>query len=107
MLEQPFLMDHFKNVHQETEYQLVELEVNAGSFLYKMIRKMIGLVVDVSRQRFKIEIIKDMLNNPKDYYDFNESTILKPNGLFLKQVHYSPDDYVKPRKISKTNEIKQ
>ena len=104
-----FLHGYFKSVHKDEllNYRIIELEVNAGSFLYKMIRKMIGLVVDVSRGRYKPEIVKDMLANPKNYYDFNESTILKPNGLFLKQVHYSPSDFTKPRPICRISEMKK
>lgn len=67
------------------------MEVTAGSFLYKMIRKMVGTAVDVAMGKVPLSQIEQMFLCPPDFYGFQDSTtILRPNGLYLKEVHYDP-----------------
>lgn len=67
----------------------MEVEITAESFLYKMIRKMLGTATDVANGKLPLEKIELMLKTPQDYYDL-DTTVLKPNGLFLKNVEYDP-----------------
>ena len=57
---------------------------------------MVGLAVDVSHKRYPLTLIDEMFDKPSQFYEFNHSTILKPNGLFLKEVNYDPIDFDMP-----------
>jgi tRNA pseudouridine(38-40) synthase len=85
-------LDDFAHPDQE-RYKIIEMSIQAESFLYKMIRKMFGVAVDVASGKYPIETIEKMMLNPPDYYETLNSTILKPNGLYLKSVEYSPDEF--------------
>ena len=75
-------------------YNLIDVEIKAGSFLYKMIRKLIGAAYDVARGSIPIEQIDKMLKTPTLYYDSKLTTIMKPNGLYLKSVEYDKNNLV-------------
>lgn len=49
---------------------------------------MVGAAVDVAQSRLSLETLKLMMLQPADYYESDQITILKPNGLFLKNVKY-------------------
>jgi tRNA pseudouridine(38-40) synthase len=72
----------------DEKYSIIEVEVKSTSFLYRMVRKMIGAAVDVARGRIPLERIDQMFENPAEFYNDNTSLILNPNGLFLKNVEY-------------------
>ena len=55
-----------------------------------MIRKMVGAAYDVSKGKIPLEQINLMMLNPPDYYDEYLTTVMKPNGLYLKNVEYDP-----------------
>ena len=81
-------------VHEfDEKYEIIEVEVRAQSFLYRMMRKMIGAAVDVARGRILLEQIDKMFDEPSKFYDDNTGTILKPNGLFLKNVEYEDNSF--------------
>ncbi len=85
----PFLSSY---VHElDDRYRLIEVEITAGSFLYKMIRKMVGAAVDVARGAIQLKQLEEMMLCPADFYGPKSTTILKPNGLFLKKVHYETE----------------
>ena len=77
-----------EQLDSDETYKLLEVEITAESFLYKMIRKMVGVAVDVARHLRPLEQINRMMLCPPDFYGPSSTTILKPNGLFLKKVHY-------------------
>jgi tRNA pseudouridine(38-40) synthase len=79
-----FLGEHI----QDEPCRFVEIEIKAESFLYKMIRKMIGAAYDVSQSRIPVEQIRQMLHKPEQFYTDNTTTVLKPQGLYLKKVEY-------------------
>lgn len=70
------------------KYEIIDIEVKAKSFLYKMIRKMIGLSVCIANGKLPLEMINSMFEHPEKYYDDTSIKILKSNGLFLKDVEY-------------------
>ena len=79
----------------EDKYRIIELEISAESFLYKMIRKMIGVAVDVANGKCALKTIDHMFSCPPDFYDANTATILKPRGLFLKNVNYNLAKFIR------------
>lgn len=81
-----FLSDYLHSYDEK--YKIIDVEIKAESFMYKMIRKMIGAAVDVARGTIKLDQIASMLYKPSDFYDKDLTTILKPNGLYLKNVEY-------------------
>ena len=84
-----FLAD---NIHFfDDKYRIIEVEIRAGSFLYKMIRKMVGAAVDVAKGMIPLKQIEKMMLCPPDYYGAESTTVLRPNGLFLERVHYHED----------------
>ena len=85
----PFLHD-LQSEYQEP-YTLVEVEISAESFLYKMIRKLVGAAVDVAQGRIPHEQILEMMADPPSFYYSNLTTVLHPDGLFLKSVNYNPN----------------
>ncbi len=72
----------------QQKYKIIELEIKAESFLYKMIRKMVGAANDVAKGKIPLEQINLMMLNPPDFYDSNLTTVMRPHGLFLKNVEY-------------------
>ncbi len=79
-------------IHEfDDKYRLIEVEVTAGSFLYKMIRKLVGAAVDVARGIIPLSQLEEMMLCPADFYGPRSTTILQPNGLFLQKVHYETE----------------
>lgn len=86
-------MSNYLNKFNEN-YEIIELEIKCSSFFYKMIRKIVGAANDVAKGMIPIEQINDMLTNPKNYYDEKLTSVMKPYGLFLKNVEYDPNDFL-------------
>ena len=76
-----------KEYQSDCNYKVIELEIKAESFLYKMIRKMVGAAYDVSKNKIPLEQINLMMLNPPDWTS-HTTTVMKPNGLYLKNVEY-------------------
>lgn len=83
-----FLRNH--TFADDDKCNVIEIEIKAESFLYKMIRKMVGTAVDVAKGLIPLSQIECMMLCPPDFYTTPSTTILKPDGLFLKKVHYDP-----------------
>lgn len=77
----------------DNKYKIIEIELTAESFLYKMIRILIGTCVDVAKNRIDLKEIEKMFACPPDYYDRVRATVLKPDGLILKRVNYDDKDF--------------
>jgi len=64
-------------------------EVAADAFLYRMVRRMVGLQVLIGQGRRSLEELKQALESPPA----NPLAVLAPpNGLFLENVCYTPED---------------
>lgn len=87
-------MSNYLNKFHEN-YEIIELEIKSSSFLYKMIRKMVGAASDVAKGMIPLEQINKMFTEPKKYYHKNLTSVMKPYGLFLKSVEYDPNDFLK------------
>lgn len=63
----------------------VRLEFEGNGFLYKMVRNIVGTLLDVSNGRFSLEDIP-LIFDAKDRRKAGKTA--PPEGLFLMQVHY-------------------
>jgi tRNA pseudouridine(38-40) synthase len=88
-------LDLFYSNDQAT-FKCIELELTAESFLYKMIRRIVGTLIAVSSGKLTLEDLNRMMLCPPDYYDTSilNITTARPNGLFLKSVNYNEIDLV-------------
>jgi len=64
---------------------LLEFTVRANSFLYNMVRIMIGTILEVGKNERKISEIEQALNTGKGSFS---SSMAPAKGLFLKRVGY-------------------
>ena len=69
-------------------YKLIEIEISAEAFLYKLIRRLVAVFVSAAKHEIDLKTIKNMLLCPPDYYDDLSIKTLHSNGLFLKNVKY-------------------
>lgn len=79
--------------------KMIEVELTAESFLYKMIRRIVCTMTDVAKGRLTLDTLKHIFQCPPDYYDNQNSkkyiiNTLTPNGLFLKKVNYNEIDLI-------------
>ena len=59
-----------------------------------MIRKLVGTMVSVAKERISLNTLEHMMSCPHEYYnDEVDMPILSQQGLFLKQVHYDLKDF--------------
>ncbi len=93
-----YLNEHLSD---NDRYKIIEIELTAESFLYKMIRKLVGVCVMVAMNRLDLKTIDDMFSCPPDHYHNNNMLILGPSGLTLKDVDhdlstadYTDEDYM-------------
>ncbi len=60
---------------------------------------MIGAAYDVSQSRIPLKQIPQMLTTPNKFYTENLTTVLKPYGLYLKNVEYEEHVWIEANKI--------
>ncbi len=77
----------------DERYSIIDVEVTSSSFLYRMIRKTLGVAVSVANRKTHLEQISQMFATPEKFYDDKSLLTLKPNGLFLKKVVYKDPVY--------------
>lgn len=70
------------------------IDVYLEGALYKMVRNMVGVALDVCRGKMTEEKFLGLLNNPKDYIrKDNTAKPAPPQGLTLEHVFYPNDDF--------------
>jgi len=67
----------------------IVLILSASHFLWKMVRRMAGILVEVGRGNLREQDISEMLER---YTDFPARCTAPPSGLFLAQVLYDGDE---------------
>ncbi len=72
---------------------MIIIRIAASHFLWKMVRRMVGLIVEVGRKNLNPNIIENALNN---YTDLPARYTAPPSGLYLEKVLYSANDTIKP-----------
>ncbi len=71
----------------ETE-ALILIRITGSHFLWKMVRRMIGVIAEVGRGKLDINRVPAMLNSDSD---IPAKLTAPPSGLFLEQVLYKGD----------------
>jgi tRNA pseudouridine38-40 synthase len=80
-----------RDIKLKFDGDIVDIEITASHFLRYMVRKIIGHAIQVGFGRLSIEDLKDILNS-KD--QTRAIYIAPPEGLYLKEVYYNPEDLV-------------
>ena len=76
--------------------RIFNLVFEAEAFLYKLIRRITGTLVHISKGQMTEQDVLDRFACPPDHYDSPLPTTLKPHGLFLNQVKYNESDFLCP-----------
>lgn len=73
------------NIHFKVEGDMVEVYFEAKSFLYNMVRMLIGTLIELGLGKISEDHILNLLNNPsREEFRFTAP----PHGLFLYSVEY-------------------
>ena len=67
---------------------LIVLRVVGSHFLWKMVRRMVGIIVEAGRGNLTLRDVKDILAHPSD---LPSKYTAPPSGLFLERVYYEGD----------------
>ena len=70
--------------------EMILLRVRASHFLWKMVRRIVGTLVEIGRENFYPDSITYMLENETN--EFAEFTA-PPSGLFLEQILYEKEKW--------------
>jgi tRNA pseudouridine38-40 synthase len=76
----------FMDIHEEGD--LIAVHITGSHFLWKMVRRITGTLVEAGRGRFQLNDILEMLNG---YSDIPARFTAPPSGLFLHRVYYPGD----------------
>lgn len=74
---------NFVNVFDEDD--LILIRVNASHFLWKMVRRMVGVIAEAGKRKFKTEDVKEFLDGESPE---PAKLTAPPSGLFLEKVYY-------------------
>ena len=69
--------------------RMISVIVTADSFLYRMVRNIVGVLVRVGRGRMEPEMLKGILSRGKEGREMVKS-MAPPQGLYLADVNYCP-----------------
>ena len=71
------------------EEHLLVFRISASHFLWKMVRRLVGSLVEVGRGNVSVDDLKGSLAKPKAGAKFNPARLTAPpSGLFLERVTY-------------------
>ena len=85
-------INHDSNIHDTLHDNDVEITiaVTADSFLYKMVRNMVGILVKVGRGKMDPNEVKDVLDK-NQIKEVRRAVLPPPNGLYLMSVNYNQE----------------
>jgi len=70
------------------EKESIIFYINGDRFLHKMVRSLVGAILDIARGKFSPEIFKKMLDTGERIVEFKTAS---PKGLILEKVYYDED----------------
>lgn len=76
---------NIKKISITKKEPLIVFSIEADAFLYKMVRKIIGTLLDFSIKKHEPESILEILRNKDNQ---KSGRVLPPNGLYLMKVKY-------------------
>ncbi|KAL5014030.1 hypothetical protein ScPMuIL_008300 [Solemya velum] len=85
-----FLQEYQPYMSENLEFW--EIHVQSWTFLYRMVRRMVGAMLDVARGKQDIEHIKAALSDPRYVIPPPGISSVPGYALFLKDVEYCPED---------------
>ncbi len=76
---------NIKKISITKKEPLIIFSIEADAFLYKMVRKIIGTLLDFSIKQYEPESILEILKNKNNQ---KSGQVIPPNGLYLIKVRY-------------------
>ncbi len=80
-----------ENIQMKKEGELILIRITGSHFLWKMVRRMVGILVEIGRGKMTEADLKIFLitksNEPAKY-------TAPPSGLFLEKVYYKGDKFI-------------
>jgi len=74
-----------------TDEHLILFRVTASHFLWKMVRRVVGSLVEVGRGNVRVEDFAQLIEQPKSVSLLEPARVTAPpSGLFLERITY-PD----------------
>lgn len=77
-----------EKIEFERNDQMIIFTFTGDGFLYKMIRLLVGFLLEVGNGRINISVLDEILKNPTRKYT---SKVAPAQGLYLKKVYYEKD----------------
>src|SRR5262245_5124444 len=80
---------HVEFAEITTDEHLIRFRITASHFLWKMVRRLIGSLVEVGRGRASVEDFARLIENPRSQSPLAPARVTAPpSGLFLESVDY-------------------
>ena len=80
---------HVESAEITTDEHLIRFRITASHFLWKMVRRLIGSLVEVGRGRASVEDFARLIENPRSQSPLVPARVTAPpSGLFLESVDY-------------------
>lgn len=79
-----------EHIDIQLEDELILIKIRGSHFLWKMVRRMVGILVELGRKNIQEKDIVIMLHSKSD---FAARFTAPPSGLFLEQVLYEKEQY--------------
>ncbi|HEY7184649.1 MAG TPA: tRNA pseudouridine(38-40) synthase TruA, partial [Blastocatellia bacterium] len=72
-----------------TDEHLIMFRITASHFLWKMVRRLVGSLVEVGRGKASVEDFARLIENPRVQSPLDPARVTAPpSGLFLESVDY-------------------
>ena len=81
-----------ENIQMKEEGDLILIRITGSHFLWKMVRRMTGILVEIGRCNMSVKDLKSLLSS-KSHLPAKYTA--PPSGLFLEQVIYKGDNNLK------------
>ncbi len=80
------------NVQVEADGPLILIRVVGSHFIWKMVRQMVGVLVEAGRGRMTADDVQKLL---REESDIPAKLTAPPSGLFLERVYYRGDEQIR------------
>ncbi len=77
-----------ENIEMKEEGDLILIRIYGSHFLWKLVRQLVGVIVEVGRGKLSVEKVKQYLRTKSDE---PAKFTAPPSGLFLERVYYPGD----------------
>lgn len=77
-----------------SKLQFWDVNIRASSFVYRQVRRTVGVLVGVAQGRLSLQDVQHMLDHPSHKNWRPQAQVAPPEGLFLLDVEYPPHVFV-------------